>query len=266
MNRVEAFYDAHPEYEWSRLDRHRVEYGLTLRAMEEHLPKPPARIIDIGGGVGKYAIELARRGYEVTLVDLSAKALAFAQEKAEEAGISLAACIHADARDLSCIGDESFEAALNMGPLYHLLKHAERVESLRETCRLLVPGGKLLAAFIGRYSVIHYAAIHGPDYIVSGRAEIEGVLRDGVYPGANPDGWGHAWFAHPSEIGPLMAEGGLEELDLLHCEPLAFELDETISAASPEVHRQWIDLLYRLSRDPSLFGGGGHLLCVGRKT
>jgi hypothetical protein len=31
---VEPFYDLNTEYEWQRLDRHRVEYALTLRAME----------------------------------------------------------------------------------------------------------------------------------------------------------------------------------------------------------------------------------------
>jgi S-adenosylmethionine-dependent methyltransferase len=267
MSSVEEFYDANTEYEWSRLDRHRVEYGLTLRAMEEHLPKPPSRIVDIGGGVGRYSIELARRGYDVTLLDLSDKALAFARDKAKEAGVSLAACIHADARDLSSIPDGTFDAALHMGPLYHLLEHAERLKSLREAHRVLRPHGAILAAFIGRYSVFQYAIARAPDFIQRRAKETESVLRAGVFQQVAPDGtFDNAWFAHPSEIAPLMTEAGFDPVDLLHCEPLVYELENQINATSAELHQQWLDLLYRFSRDPALFGGGGHLLYVGRKS
>lgn len=265
-NPVEQFYDLHPDYEWNRLERHRIEYGLTLLAMEQHLPKPPAKIIDVGGGVGRYAIELARRGYDVTLVDLSSKALAFAQAKAREAGVCLAACIHADAQDLSAVANGPFDAALHMGPLYHLLEHAERVQTLSEVRRLLRPGAKVLAAFIGRYSILQYAIARAPEFIQRRLQENEIVLRTGVFRQVEPDGsWDNAWLAHPSQIEPLMREGGFEPVDLLHCEPLTYELEEKINAASPDLHRQWIDLLYRLARDPSLFGGGGHLLHVGRR-
>ncbi len=46
-------------------------------------------ILDIGCGTGRHAIELARRGYTVTGVDLSASQLERARQKAAEAGVSL---------------------------------------------------------------------------------------------------------------------------------------------------------------------------------
>ena len=71
--RVRAYYDADPRREWERLSalHDRVEYAVSLRALEEHLPSAPAAVLDVGGGPGRYAIELARRGYDVTLADLS---------------------------------------------------------------------------------------------------------------------------------------------------------------------------------------------------
>jgi len=45
------------------------------------------RILDIGCGTGRHAIELARRGYSVTGIDLSANQLARAREKARAAGV-----------------------------------------------------------------------------------------------------------------------------------------------------------------------------------
>ncbi len=81
-------YDSDPQYEWDRMDRHRMEFATTFRALETWLPPPPARLLDCGGGPGRYAVELARRGYRVTLFDLSAGNLALARVKAAEAGVA----------------------------------------------------------------------------------------------------------------------------------------------------------------------------------
>ncbi len=47
------------------------------------------RILDIGCGTGRHAIELARRGYAVTGVDLSEAQLGRAREKARQAGVTV---------------------------------------------------------------------------------------------------------------------------------------------------------------------------------
>lgn len=57
------------------------------------------RILDIGCGTGRHAVELAKRGYQVTGIDLSAAQLKKAGEKAAAAGIQ-AEFIQADAREL----------------------------------------------------------------------------------------------------------------------------------------------------------------------
>ena len=122
---VAQLYDSMTEREWARMDRHRTEFYVTLRALREHLPPPPARVLDCGGGPGRYAVELARWGYDVTLFDLSTGNLALAREKAAEAGVTLAGFEQGTALDLSRFADHSFDAVLLMGPLYHLLEEAE---------------------------------------------------------------------------------------------------------------------------------------------
>jgi len=47
------------------------------------------RILDVGCGTGRRAIELARRGYRVTGIDLSESQLARAGQKAREAGVEV---------------------------------------------------------------------------------------------------------------------------------------------------------------------------------
>lgn len=267
MNIVEQGYDVSAENEWHRLERHRVEYGVTMRAFQEYLPPAPARIADIGGSTGRYSIELARRGYEVTLIDLSSKCLEFARGKAAEANVRLADCIHADARNLSMLADASFDAVLLMGPLYHLLEHGQRVRAVREAHRILRPGGRVFAAFVSRTSTIQCAAGRSPEYIENFAAAAESVLTTGILrdPVAS-EGWPEAWLSHPAEVPPLMAEGGFQQIALMNVEALVYELEEKINAACEDLHRRWIDLIYRLCRDPSVLGGGGHLLYVGSKN
>ena len=68
---IAAYYNNDPENERTRLERHQLEYDLTWRYLEQYLPRQ-ASILEVGAGTGRYTLELARRGYSVTAVDLSA--------------------------------------------------------------------------------------------------------------------------------------------------------------------------------------------------
>ena len=67
------------------------------------------RILDIGCGTGRHAIELTKRGYRVTGIDLSESQLKRAKEKAKEAGVTIDFQKH-DARNLPFKGE--FDAAI----------------------------------------------------------------------------------------------------------------------------------------------------------
>src|SRR5690348_17996646 len=67
---IEAHYGT--GYERSRLfpgGQPSLEFVRSMELLERLLPPPPARILDVGGGPGAYAAPLARRGYQVHLVD-----------------------------------------------------------------------------------------------------------------------------------------------------------------------------------------------------
>jgi ubiquinone/menaquinone biosynthesis C-methylase UbiE len=265
MRRVERFYDENPRREWERLERHRTEFAVTMRALGEYLPPPPAAVLDVGGGPGRYAIELARRGYEVVLFDLSRGCLDFVKEKAKEAGVELAGYEHGDAVDLSRFDDESFAAVLLMGPLYHLLGEGERRRAIREAWRVLNPGGLVFAAFITRYAPIRWAAKHEPGWILDRPERLEGLLASGVLRESAEEGFIDAYFARPGEVVPLMESEGFETLDLVACEGVVSMIEEGINGLSGELWEAWVELNWRLGRDPSVHGAAEHLLYVGRK-
>jgi SAM-dependent methyltransferase len=51
------------------------------RQLLEHLPPPPATVLDVGGGAGHQSFPLAQAGYEVTLLDSSPAMLDKARER-----------------------------------------------------------------------------------------------------------------------------------------------------------------------------------------
>ncbi|HCK24048.1 MAG TPA: class I SAM-dependent methyltransferase [Bacteroides graminisolvens] len=67
------------------------------------------KIIDVGCGTGRHSIELAKRGYQVTGIDLSISLLKKAEEKANKAGVKVDFFRH-DARNLPF--EKQFDVAI----------------------------------------------------------------------------------------------------------------------------------------------------------
>src|SRR4051794_4352516 len=76
-NDVRAYYDQFGEREWARLGRPEdgaLEFTIHCGTIAAHLPDG-ARVLDIGGRPGRYALWLAERGHRVVLADLSRELL-----------------------------------------------------------------------------------------------------------------------------------------------------------------------------------------------
>jgi ubiquinone/menaquinone biosynthesis C-methylase UbiE len=265
MSKVQNFYDRNVQREWERLGlRHRTEFAVTLRALKEFLPPAPAKFIDIGGGPGQYALALAKLGYRVTLVDLSEGNLAFAQKKAHETGIILDYLFQANALDLSDFSSESFDAALMMGPLYHLLLHEERLSALQEAWRILKPGGLIFAAFISRFGAFRDAASKGASWVLENPATTEKILTTGIDI-SEGEGFTDAYFAHPDEVIPLGEAAGFQTVLRMGCEGVVAGHESFINLLEGDSFEYWADLNYRLSKDPAAIGASDHILYIGRK-
>jgi S-adenosylmethionine-dependent methyltransferase len=217
-------------------------------------------VIDIGGGPGRYALALAEQGYGVTLVDLAEGNLAFAREKARETGLRLEGIFPKNALDLSSFPAESFDAALLMGPLYHLWLESERLQVLREARRLLKPGGIIFASFISRFAPLRDALAKGYELTAA-----EKLLKTGVNVGET-DGFTDAYFAHPEEIVPLGEAAGFKTLLRLGCEGIVSGHEAYVNSLTGNDFELWADLNYRIGKDPTAIGASDHILYLGRKA
>ena len=260
MNTVESFYDSNAQTEWERFDRHKMEFAITKRALAEHLPPPPARILDCGGGPGRYAIHLAKLGYDVTLLDLSQGNLDLARQKAAEHGAPIADFVHGNALDLSRFADASFDVVLLMGPLYHLVEQSDRDRAVREAMRVLKPGGPLFAGFITFYAPFRDAIAKGYLRSFYEKHEQTQSLLDQKNAG---EGFTEAWFAKPAQVIPWLESLGLHTRAMLAVEGVASGHEQHMNGLDEEAFAFWTDLMYRFSADPHLWGAADHLLWVG---
>lgn len=266
MSKVQKFYDDNVNREWERLgSRHRTEFAVSLRALRQFLPLPPLKVIDIGGGPGRYTLALTGLGYEVSLVDLSAGNLTFARKKAEAAGLHLDQILQGNALDLSESTDESFDAALLMGPLYHLLLHDERILALQEVWRLLKPGGLIFAAFLSRFGAFRDAASKGAAWVLENPDTVEKILTSGIDV-SDGEGFTDAYFAHPDEVIPTCESAGFQTVIRMGCEGVVAGHESYVNSLEGEGFERWVDLNYQIGQDAAAIGASDHILYVGRKA
>ena len=101
------------------------------------------RILDIGCGTGRHAIELTKRGYTVVGVDLSDSQLNRAREKASMDDLHIHFQKH-DARDLPFLHEFDLAIMLCEGGFTLMETDEMNYQILRNAANALKPGGKLI--------------------------------------------------------------------------------------------------------------------------
>jgi len=245
-----------------------LELARTQLLLERYLPAPPAAIADIGGGPGPYAVWLAERGYRVHLVDPVPLHVEQAGDAARTRGVTLAGADVGDARELR-LPDESVDAALLLGPLYHLQERADRVKALSEARRVCRPGGVVIAAAISRFASTLDGLREGylADPVFARLAA--GDLRDGRHnnPSGDPAYFTTAYFHRPEELEAECTAAGLVHEATLAIEGPAWFLPDLEARLADESRRAMLlSALTQLEREPTLIGVSAHLLCVARRV
>ena len=101
------------------------------------------KIIDIACGTGRHCIELSKRGYNITGIDLSESQLARAQEKAEQINLKISFQKH-DARKLPFNGEFDIAIMLCEGAFPLMETDEMNFEILKNATRSLKGSAKLI--------------------------------------------------------------------------------------------------------------------------
>ena len=112
---------------------------------------PGASLLDLACGHGRHAIELDRRGFQVTGVDLSPSHLALAREAATDAGVDVT-WVEADMREPP---PGPFDAVINLFSAFgYLESDAADQQVLTAVGQVLRPGGRFLLETRNREHVV----------------------------------------------------------------------------------------------------------------
>lgn len=144
--------------------RQAVRTGVVWSAVREVLDAPdgssgePARIIDIGGGTGGFAVALAELGHRVQVIDPSPDALAALDRRARERDVAdLVSGQQGDLADLADLVDEA-DLVLCHGVLEVVDDPADALATIAEVLR---PGGRLSLLVAQRHAAVVARAMAG---------------------------------------------------------------------------------------------------------
>jgi SAM-dependent methyltransferase len=265
---VKQYYTAQVRKEWRRLVKdpyHRLELDTTLYFMEKYLP-PGGLALDAGGGPGRYTHELARRCYDVVLLDLTPANLAFARRQIKKAGIQKRVKDVAEGSivDLSRFSDDTFDAVVcTGGPLSHLLDPQDRERAISELIRVAKPGAPVFISVMSRLSVLIYDLYTAPEAISLPHFK---AMRDtGDYGGESKFTCCH--FFLPEEFRAAFDGKPVEVLEMAGLEGISSHQGRALNKISKDekLWAIWMETHYKTCTHPSVVGISEHILLVCQK-
>lgn len=269
LDEVLAHYERGLEAERLSKRTNPIELVRTQELLSRYLPPPPAVIFDVGGGSGIYACWLAQLGYKVHLID----AVPLHVEQARSASqvqpdYPLASAEVGDARQLNQ-ANNSVDAVLLFGPLYHLIERSERIAALHEANRVLKSGGLVFAVACSRFASLLDGLFRGwlddPEFVeIAHRDLLEGQHRN---PSNHPAYFTTAFFHHPDELKAEVEEAGLSCEKLLAIEGPGKLLQNFEEHWSEQSRRQRLLQAIRwIETEPSTLGVSAHIMAIAKKV
>jgi len=245
-----------------------LEFARTCDVLHRHLPPAPAAVADVGGGPGRYTLWLAEAGYRVQLIDPVELHVEQARASIARGGLGpQASAGMGDARQLP-LADESVDAVLLLGPLYHLTDAADRVRALSEAGRVCRRNGVIVAAAISRFASTLDGLRGGylADPVFADIAAADRSTGRHLNPTDDPTYFTTAYFHRPEELAHECASAGLSHEGTLAVEGPAWLLgDLDARLENPRLRTILFDALAATEHEPSLLGVSAHLLVIARR-
>ncbi|MBN2732897.1 MAG: class I SAM-dependent methyltransferase [Balneolaceae bacterium] len=151
MNWFEEWFDS-PLYEKLYVNRDESEALQLIELLEETLSLHAcSHILDLGCGRGRHAINLARKGYQVTGIDLSVQAIQTAQEKVEQLNLQN---VDFQVRDMRNPLPQTFDAIVNLFTTFgYFMADKENARVLDSVVQMLKPGGIFVLDYLNARKV-----------------------------------------------------------------------------------------------------------------
>lgn len=272
---LRVFFNAYGEREWERLDKTlpgRVKLAVHRKLLSAHV-RAGMRVLDVGCGPGRFAIDVARMGGNVTLVDLSDVQLDLARARlAEHEALASVEGFHRlDVLDLTSLDEASYDIVVCFGGAISYTTH-RHPEALRQLARVARPGAPILVSVM---SLLGALRLIGPldaasfletrDDHLDWSAVLAGADVICTKPTSNDFHRPLALFTSRGLRSALL-DANLDVEQIATSDALFPEYSHIPRIAeSPRAAEALIELEVAMYDQPGLVDAGGHLLGVARR-
>jgi SAM-dependent methyltransferase len=230
--------------------------------IERYLPES-GTVIDVGGGPGCFAVEIARLGRDVVLTDITPKHIAQAKELAERKGVAAKIVDYRimDICDLSTFRDGQFSMAVCYGMLNYTLDQDAHV--LSELGRIVRPGNPILVSVMGLYGAIRYVWARGRLADPTYREQEAKILETGRNTFRKP----YRKFYTVDMLRETVQKAGLCVVQMAATPVIAGSLGQEMENARQDADA-WayvIEMEKKACTVPGLLDAGQHIIAVANK-
>ena len=256
MNDIINYYNNNDEDGRLKRKSHMPEYLLTMRYIEKYL-KPNYKIIEIGAGTGRYSIDLADMGYDVTAVELVPHNIKIMKSKVKaKHNIKI---YEGNACDLSFIADNTYDIVLLLGPMYHLFTDEDKHKAMSEALRVAKTGGIVYSAYCNNdtcmYKMFYKKRILS--YLDNG------LIEDDYHAKSSPNEIFELY--RKSDIDNLMKDFNVTRLHFVGVDMLSYLYNNKLDRLSKREFEEYMKFLSTICEREDLVGLSEHMLDIFRK-
>ena len=230
-----------------------VEYITSMKYIHEYLNNDKnLKILDVGAGTGRYSVQLANEGYDVTAIELVKHNLGMLKSKG-----STVKAYQGTALNLSRFNDNTFDMTLVFGPMYHLFKFEDKVKALQEAKRVTKPNGIILVAYImNEYSIL----THGFKKNNIIECIKEGKIDENFHVVSSPEDLYD--YVRIEDIDRINSEVGIERLKLIAADGPANYMRSILHDMDEETFKIFIEYHLKTCERADLLGASSHTVDI----
>ncbi|WP_299318322.1 bifunctional 2-polyprenyl-6-hydroxyphenol methylase/3-demethylubiquinol 3-O-methyltransferase UbiG [uncultured Maribacter sp.] len=263
---IEMFYNKASEE--TRLEKGMgvFEFERIKSLIEKYLSTSSSKIIDVGGGTGKYAKWLAKKGHEVHLVEPVAKHLQLAENRAKK--LKNKFFVHlGESRKLDFPNNYA-DLILLHGPLYHLQRIEDRELSILEAKRILKNGGIILGFAINYTASTLVGLLNGLIHKRSFFEMCKNELTTGIHNPPDDFPWllAEAYYHKPEQLKKEFIQQDLTYLNTYAVEGMAWlDKDFFANMLNHKKRKTLIELLQVTENDSYILPFSPHMMISVKK-
>lgn len=263
---IEIFYNKASEE--TRLDKGmgRFEFERIKFLIEKYIQRTPSRIIDVGGGTGRYSEWLAKKGHNVHLVEPVVKHVNIAENRSNKLKNKFSVHL-GESRKLE-FSNNYADIIILHGPLYHLQKKEDRDVTISEAKRVLKNGGIILGFAINYTASTLVGLLNGLIHKKTFFEMCKGELTTGIHNPPNDFPWllAEGYYHKPEELKQEFVDQKLTHINTYAVEGMAWlDKDYFANMLSDKKKSTLTELIKVTENDSYLLPFSPHMMIAVKK-